>query len=93
MKDKFEEDLQDGIENYGRTGYEAMANIDRLHKQVGFIIFLMTIAKVFNNHNSYVQKHKACSNKFSGTSITGHLIGCRKRMENYAEILGNIMQK
>ena len=46
MKDKFEEDLQNGIENYGRTGYETMANIDRLHKQVGFNI----INNTFNDY-------------------------------------------
>ena len=39
VKDKFEENLQNGIENYGRTGYETMANIDRLQKQVGLVIF------------------------------------------------------
>ena len=51
MKDNFGEDLQNGIENYGRMGKETMVNIDRLQKQVGFIIFLMIIAKEFNNHN------------------------------------------
>jgi len=39
VKDKFEEDLQNSIENYGRTGKEKMTHIDRLQKQVGFRIF------------------------------------------------------
>ena len=62
MKDKFKEDLKNGIENYGRTGYEMMANIDRLQKQVGFIIFLIIIAKEFNSHNS-IRKHNTFGNK------------------------------
>ncbi|XP_020605767.1 CD63 antigen-like isoform X2 [Orbicella faveolata] len=33
VKDKFEEDLQNSIENYGRTGKEKMTHIDRLQKQ------------------------------------------------------------
>jgi len=62
VKDKFEEDLQNSIENYGRTGKEKMTHIDRLQKQVGFRIFLIIIAEEFNNHNSN-NKHKACGNK------------------------------
>ena len=57
MKDNFGNDLQNGIENYGRTGYETMANIDRLQKQVGFISFWLSQTnhigvKLFNFHAS-----------------------------------------
>ena len=91
MKDKFEEDLQTGIENYGRTGYETMANIDRLHKQVGSTMFLMIIAKVFNNHNSYKSTKHVVTSSLEPLYRPSDRV--RKKMENYAEILGNIMQK
>ena len=54
-------------------------NLNHLHTEISFC---------------YLKDTKFClKTKASFIHITGHLIGYRKKMENYAEILANIMRK
>lgn len=49
MENEFEAELQTKIENYGRTGHETEANIDRLQKEVStnLLVFVFLIILFF----------------------------------------------